>query len=84
MILGHCSSRLIDLGHAHEALVVHAAIVSPDNHLPVGRKREELSHISNSRAGQWVQEPCRSFARAQMGQREAELTLTLGSNLLST
>ena len=37
---GDCSAQVQlvqhDLGHAHEALVVHAAVVSPDDHLPVG------------------------------------------------
>lgn len=28
-----------DLGHAHEALVVHTAIVSPDDHLAAGGGR---------------------------------------------
>lgn len=72
-----------DLGHAHEALVVHAAVVSQARSPASGRKREELSQLSNSRAGvvgPW--ELCRDWG--QMGLREAELRLTSGNNLLST
>lgn len=60
-----------DLGHAHEALVVHAAVVSPDDYLPVG-KRTEAEPPPRLQAGQWAQEPT-NFARAQMGQRKPNL-----------